>query len=620
MAYSFSDLLKILYSAADPAYLRPFFEQGDYGNGREAFEAFLIAMQRVDEAIEKTTQSLFISQFSGQTSEPATGGKRTVLELQLSRSEKFMQVPITFGAGTCLFQEVETDAGPDGGIDVVTGREYTLPFDATFLPGEGRDKLVDVFATQVGYGFANPAPGTIKKIAQPGTGYQNGGASVVQTPSVAKLIASTLPDVFIPEHVGQYVQLTAGANQGAVRRIVGYNPSSPGNGGSVNLAGTFVGRAVVTAPTGVFEAGEQVEQVDSAGPTVIAIGVVLAVSGSAPWSIVVETQSGQFQPTAGTIGTIVGQMSGANFTVEDVTDSGKLVDEVETCAWRVLDWADDLGIVVSNTGVNIPGAMPVLDALGAERKVYRSPGEDDESYRARVLQLADTISPNAIRRAGNRIWAKYGISVVLREVGSVLLPGVYFDSPPGDQPDRNKFSYDMDCETFRGSKTGEFFDGERVFQSNSGILTTARVGRLLTAAAPGGPVPPPDPLQLDLNRRWGPPFVLGTVITGETSGATFVPGGVTGGLRVADRYKVNLDYADFRAFFLVGVPKSSMGDFGIPFDAPHPYNAYDAAPYLTFADGYPVTSAVLNRATWQAIDTARAAGVGFDLVVDAVGP
>lgn len=616
--YTFDDLIAVLKSSADPEYLRPFFDAG-YGSGLESFEALLSVMQRIDEAINRTTQALYIMPNSGQSAPPAMGQAYALVEVQITRTLR-ADIALTLGAGAVLFEEVEIDAGPTGGVEVRTGRQYTLTQDVTFLPGETGPKTATVIATRIGYGCANVQPGKLRGIVQPGAGFQNTRANIVQSPSTASLTVLPDPDVVVPEHVGQYVQLVGGANQGAVRRVVGYDRADPAvpHGGVASLAGTFVGRSILSAPLGTFAPGETVEQYDTAGPTLIARGVILAVNNASPWYIVVEHQDGAFSATAGTIGPIVGLLTGAQFTVEDVSDSGKLVPEVATAAWRMLPW-EELGVSIANTGNATAGAMGILDALGEERGIARAPGESDDSYRKRIAQIADVVSPNAIRRIGNRIWADYQATVCLREVGSALLPGLYFDCAPGDPSNLSRYSYDMDGLLMRGAKTGEFFEGERVFQDDGGVLTVARYTTTLAAVSIGSPTPAPDPAWLEVANLRGPGFQIGLPIVGEVSGAVFVPGSIQYGLRTADRFKLDLDYTEFRAFFLIGVPPSSFGEFGVPFDSPHPYNAFDSAPYLGFFDGFPITAAVLYRSTWQGIDRARAGGVGFDLYQEPIG-
>lgn len=620
-ALSFDELLKLLFSAADPEYLRPFFE-GDYNNGREAFEALVTVLQRVDEAIVRTTQAMYILPYSGQDAPPAMGGSAARLTLRFRRTAR-LEVPLVVVAGAVRFQEVERDWGKGGGVDVETGREYLLQQPVVMQPGETGPVDAPAICTRLGYGGANPQPGTIKRAVQPGAEAQNFGASVVVNASVSRLVMRPVAPVMVPEHVGQYVEMVGGANAGAVRRVVGYEAPDAAvpHGGVALLANTFCGRSLTSAPGGAFLLGEVVEQVDTAGPVTLGRGVVLGVSAAAPWYVVIDVLEGAFVPTAGTIGPITGTQSLATFTVEDVVQQGPLVPESGTAAWAVMPWSDVLGLQVENPAElpQVPGAYPMLDALGGERAVYRAPGEDDESYRQRVAQVADVVTPNAIRRTGNRIWAPYGGSVCLREVGQRGLPGLYCDTPPGDPSDLSKHAYDLDGLKMRGVKVGEFFEGERVYQDNGGILTTARVTTTIAAAPPGSPVPAPDPLYLEVARIRGPRFVVGVPIVGEVSGATFTPGAVLYGLRPQDRFKVDLDYIEFRAFFLVGVPPSNLGEMGIPYDDPHPYNAFDADPWLTFSDGFPLTAAVLRRGTWQAVDRARAGGVGFDLYVEDQG-
>lgn len=90
-------------------------------------------------------------------------------------------------------------------------------------------------------------------------------------------------------------------------------------------------------------------------------------------------------------------------------------------------------------------------------------------------------------------------------------------------------------------------------------------------------------------------------------------------LRPQDRFKLVMSYLEMRAFFMVGVPPMTLGEFGFPFDDPHPHNAFDASPYLVFFDGFPVTAAQIAQSIYQKVDQARAGGVGFDLYVEDVG-
>lgn len=623
MAPTPEQLFQVLQSTVDPTYLQPFLEQGP-GSGLEAFEALTVVLSRVADAIERNCEALFIQPWSGQLSPPAMGAALSTVQLQVQRGERMAAFPLTLKAGQVLFEEVATDWGKTGGVETRTGRRFTLQRDFTFLPGQVGPVTLPAVATLIGYGPANILPGTITGLVQPGATFSNGQASVAQNPVNATLQVAPQPDVIVPQHVGQYVALVGGANVGAVKRVAGYTAPNVGvpDGGTATLAPVVIARNVGGAVFTQLQAGESVEQYDfSTFPaTLIAKGVVLAstaVADGAPWYLVLERTFGQFQPTIGTFGPIDGLSSTASFPVEDVTDPN-LVDESGTASWRVLDWAVDWGLQVTNPDAPAPGAQAMLDALGEERKIARAPGEDDASYRKRVAQIADTVCPNAIRRIGNRIWSPYGQTVCLREIGLQKYPGFYFDGNPGSTSALAGYAWDLDGIKMRGAKTGPFFDGERVYQDNGGVLTTARVTSTLDAAPVGAPVPPVDPLILEVAGVRGPGFVVGLPVVGEVSGSVMTPGAVQYGLRVQDRFKTLQDYTEFRAFFLLGVPPSNLGEFGLAYDD-GVFGAYDASPYLAFYDGFPLTAAVLYRATWQAVDRARAAGVGFDLYVENKG-
>ncbi len=198
----------------------------------------------------------------------------------------------------------------------------------------------------------------------------------------------------------------------------------------------------------------------------------------------------------------------------------------------MLDWAIDLGIAVTNPSSPIGGLTAVLDAIGKERKILRTFAEGDDAYRERVAAPADVVSPNAIRRAMNRVLMPLGIHGCFREVGRPLFRGFFLDGDPNSSDPAIAFAYDMD-------------------------------------------------------------FVV----------------------RPADRYKLDLDYTEFRAFFVISVPPISSGEFGIAYDA-HPLGFFDAAPYNDFLDGYPIDQPIVYQRLWNVISNVVAGGVGFDIVLD----
>jgi len=89
-------------------------------------------------------------------------------------------------------------------------------------------------------------------------------------------------------------------------------------------------------------------------------------------------------------------------------------------------------------------------------------------------------------------------------------------------------------------------------------------------------------------------------------------------VRPSDRWKVYLDYASFRAFFLIGIPPTSHGEFGFAYDN-HPLGAYDSFPTLTFYDGYAVLTANALKALWADINNRKAGGVGFEFYQETDG-
>lgn len=592
-----SELYEVLRSALDEGYLRAIEARG-YGGGLEAFEMVCEQLARVARAIDHTTQALYILPWSGQSDQPASGARRSRLNLVVERSARHEAALLL--SRDIRVAEVESDFGPTGPRDVETGREYSLRAPLVFLPGEQGPKEVAVEATVPGFASGLVREGAVRRLVQTGVGSSNTGASVVQSGGISQLVMRRAADVLGHEHVGQYIELTSGANAGQIRRIGGYSPPGSNDGGSLLLAPEAVFRTVGTAPIGGFQPGEQVVQYDTslAPPQVSAAGTVLgatAVADGPPWYLFVARTDGEFSPTGGTIGPATGLLSGASFAIEDVTQSPALVPEVGTAAWRLLGWEADLGLSAYNSGKQSPGALATLDALGEERGVRRSPGETDESYRKRVASLADVVSPAALLRVANRILAAYGIQAVLREVGSVDFPGLYYDAAVV-----RGFAYDMDGMRFTGTQVGTFFEGEVVVQ---GTVPQPLVRGRASVDPAGGLVGV---------SRLDRAMVAGVPIVGQVSGGVFNPTVVAGGPAAHDRFRVVLDYERFRAYFEVQIPSTGLGESGICYDD-HPANPYDSAVSNGF-DGSPATEQAILISVWNALNQARAGGVGFDIV------
>ncbi len=597
-----AELQELWESVTDPSYSRPFVELGE-GEGFEAYTQFFAQLARVSEAVDTSTQARFITPFSGQTAPPAAGAAKATVTLSLARTRGFERA-LVLPAGFAV-EEEQIDAGELGGVPTLTGRRYLLTQALPFAPGEaGRfDVLAEALA--FGPGFNHPRPGTLHAIVQPGTHFENDRATVEPGVSAHRLLVRPEPDVVIPEHVGQILEFTGGANVGQRRRIVGYAPpeveATPPHGGIALLAPEAIYR--LSAVAGSFAVGETIEQPAS--------GATLRFVRQTPTLLLAERLSGTL--LLGPL--LVGQLSGALATADAVELSPDLVAEAGTASWRILDWAADLGVTATNEASPAGGLSADLDELAEERGVYRRNGEGDPSIARRGGALADVVSPNALVRAVNRVIASYGGSAILREVGLPGLRGFFFDGDPTSTDPNVAFAFDLDRLTVTGVATGVFSDGEIVKQDNGGVVALGRA--VLSFPVPAGvlPQPLPDPALAGLCRVWGS-FAPGVPIVGQTSGASIALPVFSGGLKERDRWKVLLDYTEFRAFFLMGFAAFGLGDFGFAFDA-GASNAFDAAPWLAFLDGQPLTEANLNRAVWIALNEAKAGGVGFDLVRDA---
>jgi hypothetical protein len=593
-----AQLLEVWVAATDPGYHTPLLEQGE-GRGLEVVTQAAAQYERASRAVDRTTQSLYILPWSGQTDEPAGGARLSVVTLQVLRTGN-AEHELTLTPGQVAFVHETTDSAVGGPITVRPGRRYLVAEARTLGPGELGPVDVPALAERPGRGYDNVPPGGIRRFDQPGAGASNDGASVVPGVESHRLQVRNQPDVVVPAHVGQYVRFDAGANAGAVRRVVGYEPPSPPvHGGVALLAATTSLRMAVIG--GSFLAGETVVQLPSG-----ATGTFVHQTAN---RLVLDRVSGSF--VAGEA--LSGQESGAAGVVADVDLSADLAAETGTAAWTVLRWEEDLLCTVTNLASPSGGRLAVLDELGAERDVRRADGEDDETYRRRVARVADVVSPSAVLRAANRHLAAYGGHACLREVGTSKLPGLFFDGNPASTDPAVAFAFDLDHVTLTsGFSTGTFIPGETVTQTVDGVVASGTAVVRWLPAAVGAALPTPE-----LTGMAGVEgaFVSGPPVVGTVSGAVADLTAVTGGLQERDRWKVWLDYAEFRGFFMVGIPPSALGDPGMFYDV-GPYGFYDAAPYFAMYDGFALTTQGLRVQVGRAVDAARAGGVGWVLYLE----
>lgn len=606
-----AELQAVWDGATDEGYSASLVAAGD-GRGFEVWSQLFAQMERASTAIDVTTQAMFISGSSGQTNPPAAGAARATVTLTFARTGRLSE-PLLLGAGYVWVDEETTDAGVSGPETVRTGRRYVLAADLYFRPGEPGPLTIDAVAQVEGYGYNNPRAGTLVAIEQPGTAFENDLATVAVierppeipsgTRSSAIVVSANQADMFVPEHVGQYATFTDGSNLEKVGRMVRFvSPdASVDVGSSVELELLYAVGASVFA--GTFEVGETI---DVASGAAFARVVAEGVAGGIKHLAVVLTSGPSSALAAGAA--LAGLTSGATATVRSNEHSSDFVAETATAAWRVLDWVDDYGLAVSNVASPTGGRVGFLDELGDERGIGRSPGESDDLYRARIREIADVVSPSAVRRALNRSFAGYAWS--LREVGSTSLPGFFFDGTnegPSTIPGRAECdAWDVDVILVQAlivDVTGTFLFQEEVVFEDIATMTRLATG---TATVAGG--------NMILVRRTGdvpPGGLAGTRVRGVQSGAVLLPSHAETFAAANDRfYRTWFDYEQFRGFFEVTLEQLSTGEFGFSYDDTVTDNAYDVE---VAVDGFPAGAAGLYRQVYAAVDATRAGGVEFEL-------
>src|ERR1019366_7292650 len=268
----------------------------------------------------------------------------------------------------------------------------------------------------------------------------------------------------------------------------------------------------VTGVTGAFLPGEPVTF--SGGATANLLGV----DGAA---LVYELVSGAANPAIAE--TVAGVNSGAAATVSNVLQGQRYVPETDTASWRVLDWVVDLQVLVTN----------------AEQPA--------DTYRKRVAQVADTVSPNAIRRATAK--ALGAIPWCFREVGDPqYLPGLFFDKPPQGSPHEPLCFYDTNCllMTFSGSNT---------LQAGEPLTWLDSFGQIVGYGYYAGQLPSSGPIAFALKGSRPPhplTFAAGDTVVGSLSGSVEALATVTDpACRVGMREKVWLDYLRMSAYFQI---------------------------------------------------------------------
>lgn len=276
----------------------------------------------------------------------------------------------------------------------------------------------------------------------------------------------------------------------------------------------------------------------------------------------------------------------------------------------------DSTLAVKNLVPTTGGQSAYLDGLGKDRGIVRSPNEGIANYRVRVRSLPDTVSPAAIKRILTNLLGSRGFC--FREVGQVKLRGVFFDGSP-TSVDFSDF-YDVDSIVLTGDDTnlGFGFQEPVVIESATGtLLAEGWYGNAVTGVGTSTRTI----IRKGFNQVAPGSVVAGTRLRGLRTGTIWQPASVTNisSLVNARRFRFYLDYLEFRAFFMVGLPPQGIGEFGAAFDS-FPYNAYDSSdPLINAYDGYAWATAQETLAVWNAIDAARAGGVSFSVYVERIG-
>lgn len=608
------DIRQIWEGAVDTSYSEP-LEQAGEGQGFEAWTQYFAQLARASEACDVNTQALYLLPSSAQSNPPASGARRATVSLAFTRGGAtgqqltYSDRVVVLDAGTTLVDEIATDWGPLpglGGVQVDTGLQYAMQAAVVFAPGDFGKRELQGRATKPGYGYNDPLPGALRRVAQPGAGYQNTGASVSLTGGIAPravLTARNVPDMFLPSQVGQYVSFTTGANAGRIGRIVAYVAPDP-----VHNLGSGV----------VLECEQAVAVVPGTGTFAPSPGAPLLFTSAEGLALAYGADTGAglslvYRITSGTVqaGDTVQVVNGPDTaTVVAVLQAFDWAAEIGTASWQVLDWANDLGIVVTNPLQPRGGKSAMLDMLGGERGVPRAAGEEgdvgDDRYRRRAAQVADVVSPNAIRRVLAK--ALDGAPYCFREAGDkTYLPGFYFDVD----------AYDTNCLLFAPVGT------PTIIPAGIPLEWRNAAGSFVGRGVSGGQDPHGHQiLVLGMRNPSRLAVVAGDVLVSPAGAVYPVSSLVDPTCRNGLRWHTWLDYEDMRAFFLVGLPPGNAGEFGFYWGdtTAHVGGFYDQTlEPSNFYDGFPRDFYAAARAVWQDVERVRAGGVEWTMYIERVG-
>lgn len=601
--------------AVDGGYRDPLVQAGE-GQGFEAWTQMFAQLERASQAIDVTTQAMFIAPWSGQSNPPAAGGAPATVTVTISRT-LLTHRPLFLAAGTFVVLEQTTDFGPTAAQTVQTGRRYILQEDVFFAPGETGPFQIQAQADRFGYGYNNPRVDTLVAIEQIGSEFTNVLAEVdVSTNLVANIAGAASkvtirtqnePDMFVPQHQGQYLTFYGGLNTGVTARMVAFaSPNPPLFGSSMTLE--LLDVVSLSPHSGTFLDGEFVKFTGGSTTYGKCVGYHNVGGSFKLGFIVINGDPANIALTS----TVLGLTSGATGTIAFIDYQTTFTAEAPVggsggASWRVMDWVQEWGVTVTNAAQPAGGLAAMLDELGDERAVGRSPGEADDDYRVRVREIGEVVTPNAIKRIVNR--AIPGLQWCLREAGQASLPGWFYD---GDNEPTSVVghgstndAYDFDTVTLTGTAVGSFdFQEPAVLEDGLlRIVMTGWVGKVT-----GG-------VTMTFIRRANPTpaSFTGLRVRGLHSGATFttITAGVDSPQFESKRFHVYLDYSEFRGFFIVAVPRLAYGEFGFCYD--HGSSDVYDVPGAGVYDGFPRLAGDTYLRIWNAVEIARAGGVLWEL-------
>lgn len=259
-----------------------------------------------------------------------------------------------------------------------------MPSQLPALPEFSQQDFLDLFDRLLPDHYLAP-------LKAPGPGYE-------YLQAIAAVAARVSESV---QHIGtgNYI-LSATGGQKAAATVEFYRPSFNAGAFTVDagtVVGTEQGYRYVTKATVSFGATDY-------GPHQVEVEAVVA---SWEWN-----QSGPVTTASGAV--IAGEID-------------RIVVPLTTPAFA------DPSVQVRQVTAATGGRSAMLDALGADRGIYRQSGESDRAYRVRIYYLADTVTPAAIQRASDRtllpVLLPRGLDYFWIETGDLEYQTAY-DCPP----------------------------------------------------------------------------------------------------------------------------------------------------------------------------------------------